>query len=309
VVRAAALALTVLGLLIVAPANSAAQAPLRFAAAADCLTNPNCGPGLKRVYHVDIASVFVPLSVADGGIGALDDGVADVAVAFSSNPEVSRPDVVTLVDDRGMGGPDPIVPVLRAKTLRAYSASDVRLIRRRLDAASAVLTTRALRQLNQQTGDGRLPEAVGGEFIDANGLGEISKKRHGPRIVIGFQAFTENETLAYMYAEVLRSAGFRVKVKPIGGFRPEAVKALRRGRISMWPGYAGSLLAFLTGRRPDKKATIAKRLGRAVRKFGGRTAKFAPGEDRNLIVTKTDTAARLGLKTLSDAAKYWPAAP
>jgi glycine betaine/choline ABC-type transport system substrate-binding protein len=308
VVRVAALAVTFLGLLMVAPAQSAAPAPLRFAAAADCLTNPNCGPGLKRVYHVDITSVFVPLSVADGGIGALDDGVADVAVAFSSNPEVSRPDIVTLVDDRGMGGPDPIVPVLRAKTLRGYSASDARLIRRRLNDASAVLTTRALRQLNQQTGDGRLPEAVGGEFIDANGLGESGKKkRHGPRIVIGFQDFTENETLAYMYAEVLRSAGFRVKVKPIGGFRPEAVKALRRGRISMWPGYAGSLLAFLTEKRPDKKATIAKRLRRAVSKFGGRTAKFAPGEDRNLIVTKTETAAALGLKTLSDAAKYWPA--
>jgi len=309
VVRAAALALTVVGVAIVAPANSAAQAPLRFAAAADCLTNPNCGPGLKRVYHVDITSVFVPLSVADGGIGALDDGVADVAVAFSSNPEVSRPDVVTLVDDRGMGGPDPVVPVLRAKTLRAYSVSDRRLIQRRLNAASAVLTTRALRQLNQQTGDGRLPEAVGGEFIDANGLGEIGKKRHGPRIVIGFQDFTENETLAYMYAAALESAGFRVKVKPIHGFRPESVKAMRRGRISMWPGYAGSLLAYLTGKWPDKRATLAKRLARAAKKFGGRTAKFARGEDRNLIVTKTDTAARLGLKTLSDAAKLWPPAP
>jgi glycine betaine/choline ABC-type transport system substrate-binding protein len=299
---------TVAGLLIVAPAHSVASAEtVRFAAASDCLTNPNCGPGLKRVYHVDITSVFVPLAVADGGIGALDDGVADVAVAFSSNPEVSRPDIVTLDDDRGMGGPDPVVPVLRAKTLRAYSAGDRRVIRRRLDAASAVLSTRALRQLNQQTGDGRLPEAVGGEFIDANGLGESGKKkRHGPRIVIGFQDFTENETLAYMYAEVLRSAGFRVKVKDSGGFRPQVVRQLRRGKISMWPGYAGSLLAFLTGKRPDKKATIAKRLSRAVKKFGGRIGKFAPGEDRNLIVTKTDTAAALGLKTLSDVAKYWP---
>jgi glycine betaine/choline ABC-type transport system substrate-binding protein len=303
----AVLAATVLGLLVVAPAQSAAPTTLRFAAAQDCLTNPNCGVGLKRVYHVDITSVFVPLTVADGGIGALDAGVADVAVAFSSNPEVSRRDVVTLIDDKGMGGPDPVVPVLRAKTLRAYSTTDARLIYRRLNAASRVLSTRALRQLNQQTGDGRLPEAVGGEFIDANGLGEAGrKKRHGPRIVIGFQDFTENETLAYMYAEVLRSAGFRVKVKPIGGFRPEAVKALRRGKISLWPGYAGSLLAFLTGKRPDNKATIAKRLARALKKFGGRTAKFAPGEDRNLIVTKTDTAAARGLKTLSDVAKYWP---
>ncbi len=176
-------------------------------------------------------------------------------------------------------------------------------------AASAVLTTRALRQLNQQTGDGRLPEAVGGEFIDANGLGGSGAKRHGPRIVVGFQDFTENETLGFMYAEVLRSAGFRVKVKPIHGLRPEALKALRSGKASVYPGYAGSLLAFITGKRPSTKPKLASALQRALKKRGARAAKFAPGQNRNVFVTKTETAAALGLSTLSDAAKYWPAAP
>jgi hypothetical protein len=32
--------------------------------------------------------------------------------------------------------------------------------------------------------------------------------RPGRRIVVGFQEFAENETLAYMYAEALRGAGF-----------------------------------------------------------------------------------------------------
>ena len=254
--------------------------------------------------------MFVPLTVADAGIAALDDGEAEVAVAFSSDPEVSRPDVHTLRDDRGMIGLDPVVPVMRAKLLRDYGAKRRALIRRRLNAASAVLTTRALRQLNQQTGDGRLPEAVGGEFVDANGLGGAGEApRHGPRIVVGFQDFTENETLAYMYAEALRSAGFRVKVKAAGGLRADTLKALRSGKISLYPGYAGSLLAFISGKRPDTKPKIAKALQRALKKRGARAAKFAPGQDRNVFVTKTDTAAALGLATLSDAAKYWPAAP
>ena len=39
---------------VLVPASAGAQAaPLRLAAAADCSRNPNCIPGLRRVYHVD----------------------------------------------------------------------------------------------------------------------------------------------------------------------------------------------------------------------------------------------------------------
>jgi glycine betaine/choline ABC-type transport system substrate-binding protein len=286
------------GLLFAAPAYS--QAP-RLAAPGDCLTNPNCGPGLQRTYGVDVAPFFVPLTVADAGISALDDGIAEVAVAFSSDPEVSRPDVRVLRDDRDMVGPDPVVPVLRAKVLRAYGSR----LERVLNRASAVLTTRALRLLNQQVGDGRLPEAVGGEFIDANGLGGNGRRRHGPRVIVGFQAFSENETLAYMYAEALRSAGYRVKVRPVGGLRPEALKALRRGKISMYPGYAGSLLAFIADKHPRAKPRLLRELRTALERRGARAAKPAPGQNRNLFVTKRDTAARLGVATLSDVAALW----
>jgi len=143
---------TVFGLLIVAPAQAQVPATVRLAAGPDCLTNPGCGPGLKRFYKVDVSSVFVPLQVAGTGIAALDAGDAEVAVAFSSDPEVSRPDIKALRDDKGMIGLDPIVPVMRAKLLRDYGAAGARLIRRRLNAISAVLTTRALRQLNQERG-------------------------------------------------------------------------------------------------------------------------------------------------------------
>jgi osmoprotectant transport system substrate-binding protein len=149
---------------------------------------------------------------------------------------------------------------------------------------------------------------LGGEFIDANGLGGNGRRRHGPRIVVGFQAFSENETLAYMYAEALRSTGYRVAVRPVGGLRVEALKALKSGRISMYPGYAGSLLEHLTGKRPKAKARIAGALRRALARHGDRATKLAPGQDRNVFVVKTDTAARLGVATLTDVARYWPPA-
>src|SRR3954447_25200711 len=98
---------------LLAPASAGAQAaPLRLAAAVDCPRNPNCIPGLRRVYHIDPSATLVRLNVADSGIQALDDGLAEVAVAFTSNPQLSRPDIVTLRDDRHMITPDHVVPVV-----------------------------------------------------------------------------------------------------------------------------------------------------------------------------------------------------
>src|SRR3954452_23487589 len=132
---------------------------VRFAAPSDCLANAGCGVGLKSVYGLDISSVFRPLTVADAGVSALDDGVAEVAVAFSSNPQVSRPDIVTLRDDKHMIYADRVVPVVRRDLLRDYGAPGARDISKRLNNASAALTTLALRGLNQSIVDVRMPEA------------------------------------------------------------------------------------------------------------------------------------------------------
>src|SRR5688572_8404766 len=183
-----AVAALLAALALAAPA--AAQTPVRLAAPEDCLSNPGCGPGLAAVYGLDVRPAFVPLAVADAGVSALDDGIAEVAVAFSTNPQVSRPDIVALADDRGMIGADHLAPVVRRGILRAYGPR----LRRRLDRVSRLITTLELRALNQQVADGRLPEAVGGEFVDANGLGAQARRRPGPQIVLGHQDFAEAET-------------------------------------------------------------------------------------------------------------------
>ena len=269
-----------------------AQTPqVRLAAAADCPRNVNCIPGFKRVYRMDPTPLFTPLKVADSGIGALDDGIAEVAVAFSSDPQLSRPDILTLRDDRRMISDDHVVPVVAARLLDRYGAP----LRRRLNAASALLSTLELRGLNQQVDDGRLPQAVGGEFAGANGLGGPHRRRRGPAIVIGYQAFDENETLAHFYGEALRGAGFRVRVRA-SGLRPQTIAAMRRGRIGMWPGYTGSLLGYLGGRS----------LTAALRRIGARPLRPSPAQDRNGFVMKRDVARALGVRTLSDLKRYWP---
>ena len=280
-----------LAVLLAVPA--AGQTPqVRFAAPVSCPVNVNCIPGLKRVYGMDPTPVYVPRQVADAGVQALDDGVAEVAVVFSSNPQLSRPDILSLRDDKGMITEDHVVPVVRRSLVRRYG----RRLRRPLNTASALLSTFELRGLNQQVIDGRLPEAVGGEFADANGLGGPARRRSGRRITVGYQAFDENQTLAHLYAEALRGAGFRVRVRAVGGLRPQAVAAMRTRKIDMWPGYNGSLLGYLGGRS----------LKRALRRIGAQPLRLSPAQDRNSFAMKRDLARRLGVTSLSDLKRYWP---
>src|SRR3954449_5141775 len=166
---------------------------VRLAAPASCPVTINCIPGFKRVYRVDPSGTFVRLQAADAGVQALDDGTAEVAEVFTSNPQLSRPDLLALRDDKRMISRDHVVPVVRSSLFTTYGPA----LRKRLDAASRLLTTLRLRGLNQQVIDGRLPEAVAGEFVDAAGRGGPARgTRRGPRIDVGFQSFDENEMLA-----------------------------------------------------------------------------------------------------------------
>jgi subtilisin family serine protease len=290
---AAAMAAGMAALAAVGPAR-AQPPPIRLAAGSDCATNVHCIPGFKRVYGIDPTSQFTPLAAADAGVQALDDGLAEVAVAFSSNPQLSRPDIISLRDDRGMIADDHVVPILRRSLLRRHG----RPLRRRLDLASRILSTLELRGLNQQVIDGRLPEAVGGEFADANGLGGPRARRPGPAIRLAYQEFDENRTLAYFYAEALRGAGYRVRVSGLGGLRAAAVRAMRRKQIDLWPDYSGSLLGHLGG----------SRLQRALRPLRAVALRRSPAQDRNGFAMKRDVARALGISALSDLTRYWPPA-
>src|SRR4051794_10292913 len=297
------LAALLVSLAVAAPAASQSP-PLHLAAPADCMQNAGCGQGLRSTYKLDVNSLLVPLTVADAGVNALDDGRGDVAVAFSSNPQISRPDIVSLRDDRHMIGPENVQISIRKTVLRrGYGAE----LRRRLNAATRVLTTLQLRGLNQQVTDGRLPEAVGAEFAESHGLVRSRPTRKGKRVVIGHFDFEEATVLGFYFAEVLRGDGFRVTVRSVGGLRPQASKELRTGKIDLYQGYLTSGLKFL---RPNasKAGNELGQLRSALGKLGATSLTPAPAENKNVFVMKGDRARELGISKLSDLARYWPAA-
>jgi glycine betaine/choline ABC-type transport system substrate-binding protein len=83
------------------------------------------------------------------------------------------------------------------------------------------------------------------------------------------------------------------------------VSKIRRDRIDVWPAYDGSLLRYLVGTSPER---LKAGLKRTLARIGAEPMRLSRAQDRNVFVTKTETANRLGLSRISDLARYWPAA-
>ena len=132
----------------------------------ECPERPLCLQGLEEVYGLDFADFRAldaggPLTVA-----ALEDGEIDVAVMFSTQGIIADKGWVTLEDDKGLQPAENIVPVIRSEALTDEIAEV-------LNGVSAKLTTEEMTELNRRVDvDKEDPEAVAGEWLEANGFSE-----------------------------------------------------------------------------------------------------------------------------------------
>ena len=296
---------------LVAVSTASAQA-LRLAAPQDCPTNAGCAVGLANTYGINVVPSFVALADPDVGVGALDDRLAEVAVVFSTNPDADRPDLVRLADDRGMLGSEALMPVFRTATIKRFAPADQKLLRARVRLTGALLTTRDLRGMNQLVRDGRIPEAIAGEWVEGKGLTTVSghpAARPGPRILMGREAFDESSLVAETYAEALRGVGFRVTVVDVNGYRPEVFAAYRKGRINADIDYASSLLRYVSPKATAKtvKAIRGALVGPLATK-GLEALAPAQASDSNTFMMLRSSAAALGITRLSDLRGHFPAA-
>jgi osmoprotectant transport system substrate-binding protein len=123
----------------------------------ECPQRARCLPGFASRYGLHFEE-FVPLAGAELTRRALDDGVVDVAVLFSTDVELARRGLVVLEDDRHLQPPDQVVPMVRS------SALDDERVGAALDEVSERLTTANLRFLNwrvEQAGTSVAAEAHG----------------------------------------------------------------------------------------------------------------------------------------------------
>jgi osmoprotectant transport system substrate-binding protein len=133
---------------------------------AECPTRPYCLIGLRSVYGLRFAR-FLPFDTEQQRVAALQDGVADVAVLFTTDGYLATGDFALLADNRGLQPAENVVPVVTAKTVARYG---MRLVDA-LDAVSARLTTKGLIFLNWRVtvaGKDVLTEARG--WLERQGL-------------------------------------------------------------------------------------------------------------------------------------------
>jgi osmoprotectant transport system substrate-binding protein len=127
----------------------------------------------------------------------------------------------------------------------------------------------------------------------------------GETIVVGVSgAFTENELVAEMYAQVLEDAGYAVQRRFDLRSREVSQSALESGEIDLKPEYLSSLLLYLDPNAPpssDRNDVFAK----DEQLLGSRGISVltpSSAEDTNVFVANAETAQRFTLTTMTSLA-------
>jgi osmoprotectant transport system substrate-binding protein len=141
----------------------------------------------------------------------------------------------------------------------------------------------------------------------AGRAGEASQ--HSAEITVGSFDFPESVLLTDIYAGALTAQGFPVRVLPDLGPRELVDPALMNGLVQMVPEYSGSALEFVSVGRLSATSDAAA-TGRALsEQAAGRglvAGRPSAAQDANVIVVTAATAARYGLRSVTDLARVAP---
>jgi osmoprotectant transport system substrate-binding protein len=124
-------------------------------------------------------------------------------------------------------------------------------------------------------------------------------------IVVGVSgAFTENQIVAEMYADVLEHAGYAVQRDFDLRSREVSQNALESGQIDLKPEYLSSLLRFLdaNAEASNDPGDVAAKDRALLASRGIDVLTPAPAQDTNTFVANAQTAQRFGLTTMSSLA-------
>jgi osmoprotectant transport system substrate-binding protein len=122
-------------------------------------------------------------------------------------------------------------------------------------------------------------------------------------VVVASFNFPESELLAAIYGLAIRHAGIPVQLQLDLGPRELVQPALEQGLVDVVPEYLGTALTSLQPQagvaRPDP-AAMRTALARALARWHVQVMVPAAAQDQNGLAVTDATAARLGLRTVSD---------
>jgi osmoprotectant transport system substrate-binding protein len=210
-----------------------------------------------------------------------------MGLLFTTNGLIAANNWVLLQDDKVLQPADNVTPVMSQELVDEYGSQFSSLV----NAVTAKLTTEGLTEMNKQTDvDKKDPDDVAKQWLDDNSFKVVGRaEKQGPTITIGSADFTEDVTLAEIYAEWLRRNGYDVKTK---------------NRI----GSRGSLLGtYLDVPATTDPGTNARALQQALEPKKLTALNYSKAQDINGFVVTKETADKYGLEKLSDLAEPAPA--
>jgi osmoprotectant transport system substrate-binding protein len=125
----------------------------------ECPRRPHCLPGLRGVYGLRFAR-FLPFDTEGQRVIALQQGVVNAAVLFTTDGNLATEDLALLTDNRHLQPAENVVPVITDSAMARYGER----LARAVNAVSAALTSKALLFLNwriEVEGNSVLAEARG----------------------------------------------------------------------------------------------------------------------------------------------------
>ncbi|UZN04700.1 glycine betaine ABC transporter substrate-binding protein [Cellulomonas sp. S1-8] len=220
---------------------------------------------------------------------------------------VAGESLVVLEDDQGLQNADNIIPAVNAQV-----AADHPVVIELLDTVSAALDTDLLITLNKAVDvDRRTSSEVAAQFVTDEGLAATDATvGAGTSLTVGAANFSESITLAEIYAQVLRSAGFDAQAQTIGA-RETYLPALQSGELAAVPEYAATLATFLNSQAngADAEPVVSSDVDETVAALtplaeasGLVVGAASAAQDQNAFAVTAEFAQEHELTTLSDLA-------
>ncbi|WP_020668629.1 glycine betaine ABC transporter substrate-binding protein [Amycolatopsis nigrescens] len=126
----------------------------------------------------------------------------------------------------------------------------------------------------------------------------------GAPIVIGSFNFTDSQILAEVYAHALEAKGYPVQRKLNLGSRELVYPSLKSGELQLIPEYQGAaIVTGFGGTAPKDAAGEHAQLAELLAPSGISLLEYAPAENKNTFIVKSDLAKEKGLAKISDLKK------
>ena len=126
----------------------------------------------------------------------------------------------------------------------------------------------------------------------------------GPTIVVGSTNFGEQLILGDVYATVLEQNGYPVERSFNLGARDVVNPALKSGEIDVLVEYTGTLLTFEGGESSTDSQETWDNLVAILEGTGITALNYSPAQDKTGFVVTAQTAADLGVSSVSDLAAF-----